>query len=95
MEIFLIIFGMTDLRRTPFNGASANPFLLNQFGAGAGGPILKNKFFFYANYEGLRQRLDGTQSGLVPSPTFRQQAALTSPARRHLGGISGGYVAHL
>ena len=66
--------------RTPFNGPSANPFLLNQFGAGVGGPIVHDKTFVYVNYEGLRQRLDGTQVGLVPSPSFLQQAAQTSPA---------------
>ncbi len=66
--------------RTPFNGASPNPFLLNQFGGGFGGPVVHNKTFFYANYEGLRQRLDGTQIGLVPSPSFLAQAAQTSPA---------------
>ena len=66
--------------RTPFNGASPNPFLLNQFGAGFGGPFVKNKLFFYANYEGLRQRLDGTQIGLVPSASFIRQTELKSPA---------------
>ena len=66
--------------RSPFDGASPDPFLLNQFGAGGGGPIVHGKTFFHVNYEGLRQRLDGTQIGLVPSPTFAAQAALTSPA---------------
>jgi Carboxypeptidase regulatory-like domain len=66
--------------RTPFSGASPNPFLLNQFGAAVGGPILHNKLFFYAAYEGLRQRLDGTQIGLAPSPGFLAQAAQTSPS---------------
>ena len=65
--------------RSPFDGPSPDPFLLNQFGAGVGGPIARNKSFFSANYEGLRQRLDGTQIGLVPSPAFLTQVATTSP----------------
>jgi hypothetical protein len=76
--------------RTPFNGASPNPFLLNQFGAALGGPVVRNKTFFYADYEGLRQRLDGTQIGLVPSPGFVSQILKTSPA---LAGILAAYPA--
>ena len=56
--------------RTPFSGPSPNPFLLNQFGGAIGGPIVRNKLFFYATYEGLRQRLDGTQIGLTAKPEF-------------------------
>ena len=66
--------------RSPFDGASPDPFLLNQFGGALGGPIVHSKTFFRINYEGLRQRLDGTQIGLAPSPAFAAHAALTSPA---------------
>jgi hypothetical protein len=65
--------------RSPFDGSSPDPFLLNQFGGSLGGPISRGKSFFYVNYEGLRQRLDGTQIGLVPSPSFAAQVAATSP----------------
>src|SRR3984885_674374 len=63
--------------RSPFDSASPDPFLLNQFGAAFGGPIVHGKTFFHVNYEGLRQRLDGTQIGLVPSPSFAAQTAAT------------------
>jgi hypothetical protein len=66
--------------RSPFDGSSPDPFLLNQFGGALGGPIVHGKTFFQVNYEGLRQRLDGTQIGLTPSPEFAAQAAATSPA---------------
>lgn len=66
--------------RSPFDGASADPFLLNQFGASFGGPIARNQTFFFANYEGLRQRLGQTQIGLAPSPQFAAEAAVASPA---------------
>ena len=49
------------------------PFKLNQFGGTVGGPILKDRTFFFFTYEGLRQTLGQTLSGFVPSDSFRQQ----------------------
>src|SRR5207237_4265896 len=47
------------------------PFRRNQFGASAGAPIQKDRTFFFANYEGLRQSLGTTQVDTVLSPTAR------------------------
>lgn len=62
-----------------FDEGVVPPFRLNQFGASLGGPVIKNKAFFYVNYEGLRQVLDQTLIGFVPSAAFRSQALATSP----------------
>ncbi len=71
-----------DARRV-FDGATVPPFRMNQFGANLGGPIVKNKLFFYTNYEGLTQRLNVTSvNGLVPSAAFRQAVIAQTPALR-------------
>ena len=44
------------------------PFRQNQFGASAGGPIIKNRLFFFANWESLRSRRSNTMTALVPTP---------------------------
>jgi hypothetical protein len=44
------------------------PFRRNQFGVDLGGPIKKDKLFFFGNWEGLRQSLATTQDIFVPEP---------------------------
>ncbi|MBO0799348.1 MAG: TonB-dependent receptor, partial [Blastocatellia bacterium] len=61
--------------RSPLDPQSPPPFLLNQFGAGLGGPIVPNKTFFYASYEGYRQRLGQTITGFVPTDAFRSKVS--------------------
>lgn len=53
-----------------FDGAKP-PFKRNQFGIAAGGPIIKNRAFFFVNYEGLRQSLGVTHVDIVPSLAAR------------------------
>ena len=57
--------------RNFFDGATPPPFKRNQFGASLGGPIRKDKTFFFANYEGLRQSLTNTSVDTVPSQAAR------------------------
>jgi len=47
------------------------PFRRNQFGASAGGPIIKDRTFVFGNYEGLRQSLGATFTDTVPSQAAR------------------------
>ncbi len=65
--------------RSPFDGSTIPPFRLNQFGGQLGGPIVKDKIFFFANYEGLRQTLGQTLIGFVPNASVRAQVIATSP----------------
>ena len=48
------------------------PFRENQFGAAVGGPIIKNKTFFFVNYDG--QRVRDSLSQLFSVPTAAQRA---------------------
>ena len=63
-----------------FNGYTHNPPLKkaeerqNDFGGTFGGPILKNRTFFFFSYEGLRLRLPATTLSTVPDLAARQNA---------------------
>jgi hypothetical protein len=55
------------------NNRSKSPYRQNQFGAAAGGPIRKDKIFFFGSYEGLRTRqanLDVSVSPPICAPAI-------------------------
>ena len=54
------------------------PFRYGQYGMTFGGPVVKDKLFFFLNYEGLRQYAATTNQVPVPSPLAQSQT-LTNP----------------
>jgi hypothetical protein len=65
--------------RNFFDGAVIPPFRRNQFGASEGGPIQKDKTFFFGDYEGLRQALAVSNFDTVPSPAARSGMLCAPP----------------
>ena len=51
-------------------GGGSLPFNQNQFGAAAGGPIIKNKMFIFADYEGFRRVYHPVQFATLPTPAM-------------------------
>ncbi len=58
--------------RNFFDPADPREFKRNQFGFTVGGPIKRNRTFFFGSYEGLRERLGFTNISAVPDEAARQ-----------------------
>ncbi len=53
------------------NGVARPPFTQNQFGVNGGGPIARNKLFFFGSYEGFRLRKGNPFETWVPTDAER------------------------
>jgi hypothetical protein len=61
-----------DARNVFDPGSEPTPFKRNQFGATVTGPVWKDRTFFMASYEGLRDRLTETNVNFLPDALARQ-----------------------
>lgn len=78
-----------------FSSTGVSPFQRNEFGATIGGPILKDRTFFFGEYAGFRQRYGQTtimdvptaaeRNGQVEIGSYEYQVPLNSVAQQVLG----------
>ena len=75
---FLFEYFRNDaLNARTFFAATIPPLKSNQFGGGIGGPVRKNKIFYFGDYQGLRLRYGSVQR--YTFPTDNMKAGILSP----------------
>src|SRR5271154_3127061 len=80
-------FRNTDLDAKSFFSTTTEKFNLNQFGGSIGGPIRKNKTFFFVDGEQKYQRHGITFTGLVPSLAMRTGDFSADPFGNAISGL--------
>jgi hypothetical protein len=86
----------THLNARPFFASGITPYHQNQFGGTFGGPVVKNRLFFFGTYQGLRIRQQilnvsyplsaDERKGLVPSSTPVINPATNAPFPQNAAG---------
>jgi outer membrane receptor protein involved in Fe transport len=84
----------TDLDARNYFSPTRGTYIQNQFGGTVGGPIEKEKTFFFSDYQGTRQ-IQGADTGLIPVPSMEDRTGdLSDQASSLTGTVSGPYWAN-
>lgn len=74
------VFRAEDLNAKERRLTTRTPFTYNQYGGSLGGPIQRDRIFFFAAYEGYQESSFAIVQGDVPTPKFRAEALAAQPA---------------
>jgi hypothetical protein len=81
----------TDLDARNYFSPARGVFRQNQFGGTLGGPIRRNKIFFFGDYQGTRS-IQGVDTGQIPVPSLAERSGNSLDLT---GTVSGPYFASL
>ena len=85
----------TDLDARGFFDPTRAPYIQNQYGGTLGGPIKRDKVFFYGDYQGTRN-IQGIESGLLPVPSLADRSGnLSDLASALTGTVQGPNAANM
>jgi len=85
----------TDLDARGFFDPQRAPYQQNQFGGTLGGPLAKDKVFFFGDYQATRN-IQGIPTGLLPVPSLADRTGnLSDVAQSLTGTVKGSYMADL
>ena len=79
----------TNLDARNYFSPTRGSFDQNQFGGTLGGPVTRNKIFFYTDYQGTRQT-QGVDTGLIPVPSMQDRLGDLSDLAMSLSTIVSG-----
>jgi hypothetical protein len=85
----------TELDARDFFSPQRGAFHQNQYGGTLGGPIRRDRIFFFLDYQGTRQ-IQGIDTGAIPVPSAQDRGGnLADLASSLTGSVSGPYFANL
>jgi hypothetical protein len=85
----------TNLDAKNYFSSDRAAFIRNQYGATLGGPINRDKIFFFADYQGTRSK-EGVDTGQISVPSLNERAGdLLGVASSLRGTVDGTYWANL
>ncbi len=85
----------TGLDANGFFDPTLAPYIQNQFGGTLGGPLKKDKVFFFGDYQGTRN-VQGIETGVLPVPSSTDRNGNLTDAEGSLTGtVNGSYLANL